>query len=146
MVFENYDKNIKRYRVLYTEHDRLLTIKEELFNKTQPKAISYNEKVKGGSYKDSFTEYLERKKELRLDERLQETESILKDREKIINQLENDLMNSKDLKDKVYYLKEVKKNRVSEILDNLQISRSTYNRIIKDIYRSLSEERAKSTK
>lgn len=145
-MYREYDTAFKRLNSLHTEYERLLSTKEDIFSMTQPQGISYKEKVKGGGINDSFNKYLEKKEELRLDERIEEITSLISARKVTIDRLKKELENSTELKDQIYYLKNIKKCKVSEIITEVGVSRSTYNRLIREIYNSLKSVAQNDTK
>ena len=109
MIYIEYHEYKNKYYAAQKEYDKLLSEKEVLFARTQPKATKYDkEKVSGGSPSNSFDNYLMTKEQKQLDERLEETRSILEGREKLYKQKEEELKLSENPYDKIYYNKYVK--------------------------------------
>lgn len=109
MIYVEYHEYKNKYYAAQKDYDKVLSEKEVLFAKTQPKATEYDkEKVSGGSPSNSFDTYLVTKEKKQLDERLEETRSILEGREKLFKLKEEELRLSENPYDKIYYYKYVK--------------------------------------
>lgn len=108
MLYEEYEINKNKYYEAQKKYDEILTEKEELFVRTQPKATSYDkEVVSGGKPSNAFDEYLIKKEKKQIDERLEEARSILEDRGKLLKLKEEELRLSNNPYDKIYYYKYV---------------------------------------
>lgn len=109
MIYIEYHEYKNKYYAAQKEYDKLLSEKEILFARTQPQATEYDkEKVSGGCPGNSFDNYLVTKEKKQLDERIEETRSILEGREKLYKQKEEELKLSENPYDKIYYNKYVK--------------------------------------
>ena len=99
---------------------KILDEKEELFNITQPQGTNYDkELVDGGSRENVFDKYLEMKEIKEIDKRLDEARTILNDRKIMEKIKKEELLQSNDVKDKIY---------VHKFLDHL-----SYNQIAKSV-------------
>lgn len=134
MIYPEYDLYLWQYRSTLRLYNDVLLKKEELFQKTQAKAISYNkEKVSGGVLSNSLENYITQKEELKIDEQLEEMKSILDDRENLLKAKEKELRESNHLHDKIYcmrYLDYISPYKIAEILN---YSKSEIYRIIEKI-------------
>lgn len=109
MIYIEYHEFKNKYYVAQKEYDKILSEKEALFAKTQPKATEYDkEKVSGGCPSNSFDDYLIIKEKKQLDERLEEARSILIDRTRLLNLKLEELKSSDNPYDKIYYHRFVK--------------------------------------
>ena len=106
MLYIEYHEYRDKYIVAQRKYDEVLSEKEHLFARTQPKATQYDkEVVSGGSPSNSFDEYLIAKEKKQIDERLEEAKSILEDREKLLKLKKEELRLSSNPYDKIYYYK-----------------------------------------
>lgn len=100
------------------KYDEILSEKEHLFSKTQPKATQYDkEVVSGGLPNNSFDDYLIEKEKKQIDERLEEAKSILDDRERLLKLKEEELRHSKDWIDIIYvyyYIEKLSMRKISK--------------------------------
>lgn len=134
MVYLEYEV----YRTQYFETQRMyhavLCEKEALFQKTQPQAITYDkEKVSGGVGSNPLEEYVERKEERKIDERLSEVKSLLEDREHLLKIKLEELRASNNVEDKIYLLRFIDRVRVFKIAKMIGYSESQVYRIIEKI-------------
>lgn len=134
MIYPEYDLYLWQYRSTLRLYNDVLLKKEELFQKTQAKAISYNkDKVSGGVLSNSLENYITQKEELKIDEQLEEMKSILDDRENLLKAKEKELRESNYLHDKIYcmrYLDCISPYKIAEILN---YSKSEIYRILEKI-------------
>ena len=83
--------------------DEIICEKEELFAKTQPQTTDFgNEPTNGGVPSDKFFEYVKEKLRLKIEERLEEAKSIVKDRKELLLSKEEELRRSKNEYDIIY--------------------------------------------
>ena len=84
MLYQEYWEYKTKYYDAQTKYDEVLSEKEQLFAKTQPKATNYDkEVVSGGTPNNTFDDYVIEKEKKKIDERLKEARSILEDRERL---------------------------------------------------------------
>lgn len=134
------------YRLKYVEtqqkFDELLSEKETLFARTQPKAVNYDgDHVSGGNATNKFEEYIEAKDRKRIDERLAEIKSILEDRERLLRLKEKELRASEDIRDKVFYMRYIDRMRIYKIANICHYSEMQIYRILHIINDSLKHDR-----
>lgn len=131
-VFASYVDIKNKYLDAQQQFDGILKEKESLFAKTQPKSPKWD-KVGGHSNINSFDEYLAVKEKARIDERIKEIKSILKDRERLLILKEHELFNSNHVIDQVYKMKYIEKHNVPYIISTLHFSKSQIYRILESI-------------
>ena len=103
MLYVEFEEYKNKYYASQKEYDKILSEKEALFLRTQPKATTYDkERISGGTPINSFEEYIESIEEKQIDARLDVARSILKDRERLLKLKEVELRNSKDWLDIIY--------------------------------------------
>lgn len=146
MIYIEYHEYKNKYYVAQKEYDNILSEKEELFVKTQPKATDYDkEKVSGGSPSNTFDNYLIIKEKKQLDERLKEARSILEDRIKLLKLKEEELKQSKEWLDIIYTCYFIDKLSIRKISKKIPFSTTEIFRKIKIIRKNINLEQ-KGTK
>ena len=139
MLYIEYHEYRDKYYDAQRKYDEVLSEKEHLFIKTQPKATQYDkEVVSGGSPSNSFDDYVIAKEKKQIDERLEEAKSILEDRERLLKLKEEELRLSKDWHDKVYVYKYLDNLSVNEIKYKMHYCRSNIYEILKKINKNIS--------
>ena len=133
-LYIQYERFKNRYLDAQRMYDTILSEKEELFAKTQPKTVAYDkEKISGGHGKDAFEQYiidLERKK---ITQRLNEIKSLMDDRGHLLELKEEELRQSKDLYDRIYSLRYLDHRKPEMIAHNIGYSVSQIYRILTTI-------------
>ena len=141
MIYVEYHEYKNKYYAAQKEYDKILSEKEELFVKTQPKATEYDkEKVNGGCPSNSFDNYLITKEKKQLDERLEEARSILEDREKLFKLKEEELRYSKDWLDIIYTYYFLEKLSIRKIEKKIPFSSTEIFRKITIIRKNINLE------
>ena len=134
MVFEQYEELKIKYAAAQKVYDAILTENEELFAKTQPKGVRFDrERVAGGKKRGGFDAYLAEKEKRHIDERLAAAKNILVDRQKLLEIKRFELEMSKNVKDRIYFLKIVKDQKIPVIAQLLGYSSSQTYRILREI-------------
>lgn len=106
MVYKDYEFYLWKYHQTQMIYNDILSEKEELFQKTQIHAITYDkEKVNGGVGNDALEEYMMKVEEKKIDARLFEVRKILDERKRLLDEIETDLRASTHLYDKVYRMR-----------------------------------------
>ena len=138
MLYIEFEVYKNKYYEAQKKYDAILSEKEILFNKTQPKATNYSaEKVRGGETNNSFDIYLIAKDEKLIDERLDEIKAILEDRKDLLKMKEEELRESKNVHDRIYvcrYLDRIKVRRIARIVSYSEIQ---IYRILKQIEKNV---------
>ena len=137
MIYIEYNEYRKKYHEAQRNYNDILSEKESLFGITQPKGISYDEEAvsSGTQPVNTFDRYLVLKEKKRLDERLEETRSILEDRESLLNMKHEELMQSSEIEDKIYrmrFLAGMKPKHIATKLGYSEVHIYRYIRGIKD--------------
>lgn len=140
MLFLDYEEYKTKYIETQKKYDEILSEKEELFARTQPKAIRFDvERVAGGKQEKTFDTYLIDKERKRIDERLDEVKSLLEDRERLLKLKRVELYESNELYDKIYRLKYVETIRAYKIARMLNYSPSQVYRILEQIDKAIEK-------
>ena len=144
MVFEEYEVLKNNYLGTQREYDEIINEKEEIFNKTQSRAITYDkEKVKSNNMTNSFDNYLIELERKKIGERLTEAKSLLSERKNLLNIKESELRDSKAFYDNVYVLLYLENMEVSDVALKLNYSRSQIYRIKSNIDKRCDKMRQK---
>jgi hypothetical protein len=142
MLYKEYWEYKTKYYDAQKKYDEVLSEKEDLFARTQPKATQYDkEVVSGGSPGNTFDEYVIAKEKKQIDERLEEAKSILSDREKLLRLKEEELYASADWHDKIFIYKYVCNMSVNEIKYRMPYCRSQIYEILKIIKKNISSDK-----
>lgn len=136
----------EEYRIKYWEtqrkYDEILTEKELLFSKTQPKSVQFDrERVSGGSADNAFDSYIIQKEQKKIDDRLAEARSIMEDREKLLRLKEDELRHSNEVIDKLYCCRILDRMKIQKITRYLNYSESHIYRMLGEIYRQIKKMR-----
>lgn len=142
MLYKEYWEYKMKYYDAQKKYDEVLSEKELLFAKTQPKATQYDkEVVSGGTPSNSFDEYIILKEKKQIDERLEEARSILEDRGKLLKLKEKELLSSPDWHDKIFIYKYIHNISVNEIKYKMPYCRSQIYEILKIIRKNISSDK-----
>lgn len=134
MLYVDYHNLKEKYQSIQNEYDDILTEKEELFLKTQPRAASCeNERVAGGHTSNAFERYVIEKEKRRIDERLNEIRSILEERKELLRLKECELTASKDWSDIIYVFYFLNGLTITQIESRIPYSRAQIWRKLKRI-------------
>ena len=146
MRYLEYEDLKKKYLKAQEIYDSILSEKEQIFQRTQPKSTMgeyerehdklYSVGGKGGNKVNQIEEYVILLDQNQVNERLAEAKSILDDRERLMLQKERDLRRSKNIDDELYTMRYLDRMRISTISRLLCYSES-------QIYRRLKTIRAK---
>ena len=92
MVYIEYEYLRKKFTEAEERYDAILGEKEDLFERTQPKAIRYDrDKVSGGENPDKYADYLILKERKKIDKRLAEAKCMVDDRREQLKEKETEL-------------------------------------------------------
>ena len=142
LCFKDYEIQKKRFLDAQQKLDEVLSEKEEIFAKTQPKSIPFDkEKVDGGSAPNAFDEYLVEMERKRINERIAEAKFILEDRRELFKTAEEMLTDSKDIDDIIYRLKYIERKNNRQIAKMVHYSESQVYRILSNIAKMIENER-----
>lgn len=141
MLYIEYYKQLKRYTDKLKELTNLLDKKEELFLKTQPGGIDYNkDHVQGHEERMSAMEAYVIKMEMEeIDKNINELKPIITDRYFVLKQIEKDLINSKEIDDRIYVLYTFNKYSYRKISKIVHYSKSAVGNIMDKISENLSK-------
>lgn len=104
MYYLEYEEFKKKYQKVQDKYNKLLDKYETIFNITQPKSTDYSkEKTNGGKTGNPFDTYLIQEESGNIKRKLREALELLNGRKILLEQKKEDLKNSNNEYDKVYY-------------------------------------------
>ena len=125
MVFIEYEREKSALQDAEAVVKEVLTEKERLFQRTQPKAQKFDEeKVDASPQGNKFDDYLIQLERRRLDERLIEAREIVEIRAELLERKEGELRASSDVNDRIYTLLLLDGLKPSEVADRIGYSRT----------------------
>lgn len=134
MLYEEYELYKNKYYEVQQKYNAILNEKEELFARTQPKAMQIKgEKTAGGKHTNTFDDYLIQKEKKNIDRRLEEVRSILQDRERLVKLKEQELRASNNSYDKIYRCRYIDRLTIEKTARISNYSRSQVFNILKEI-------------
>lgn len=136
MIYREYEVCKSKYRELQRNFDAVLTEKERLFVKTQPKAIVYDkDKVQSGHDVNVLEDYVTSCEDI--DKQLNELRRLLDDRWMLLKVKEEELRRSQDKKDKVYVLLYLDCISIRKVAETLNYSKTQVQRINSELRRDM---------
>lgn len=134
MVFPLYEQAKIRYWIAGENLIKIMQEEEEIFQRTQPKAVDYSKpKVKSSANADAFQRYLEAREQARIPERKVEAEKAFDVAEETKNRIKKELLASEELLDRIYVLSKEKYLPAKEIGQKVGYSHHHMYRILKKI-------------
>ena len=125
MFYLEYEIAKLKYLDAQKAYDDILTEKERMFSKTQPKGTAYDkELVSSGHSESSFDEYLIEKERKQIDDKLYEMKELIEERAYLLKVKERQLRESKALFDRIYCLKYLDNLKVVQIAFKVSYSES----------------------
>lgn len=138
MIYQEYEVCKAKYRELQRNFDEVLTEKERLFVKTQPKAITYDkDKVQSGHSGNTLEDYVVSCEEKHIDDKLNELKRLLEDRGMLLKVKEEELRRSQDKKDKIYTLLYLDCLSFRKVAEMLNYSKTKVQRINAELKRDM---------
>lgn len=135
-AIREYDRNWQRYDLAVSTYEQLLNRKEELFQRTQPKAIEYKlDLITGGSPGNPLEDYAIHAAEI--DQRLAQAQELIESRKYLLDISESRLRASCGLYDRIYAARYLDGRPVSWIAEHISYSESQVYRILRLIGRKL---------
>lgn len=135
-VYKVYEIYKKRYSAIENTYNKLLSQKEDLFQRTQAQAIEYDKPiVKGGINANKLETYMMEMEERNLDEKICKARELLEHRGTLLSLKEMELRASNDRFDIVYRMYFLDGIKPSTIAHALAYSESQIYRIIDAIKR-----------
>lgn len=135
-AIREYEKNRRRYDLAVATYERLLIRKEELFQRTQPKAIEIKpDLITGGSPGNPLEDYAIHAAEI--DQRLAGARELIESRKYLLNISEARLRDSCGLYDRIYVARYLDGKSVGWISRNVNYSERQVYRVLRLIARNL---------
>lgn len=135
MIYKEYRRLKDKYELALMRYDNILENEEALFTKTQPNAIRYDKVNVLASVPDNMLEQYIQEYE-RLEKLRESQEDIIKRREDLMLRKEKELRDSKEKHDIVYVMRYLDREKVSDIMEILNYSRTAIYRILAEIERN----------
>ena len=143
MIYLEYEEYFIKYKAAQRAYESILTEKESLFQRTQPKSTmgeyerEFDKEISvggvGGSRVNLIEEYVIEVEEKHINERLEAARSILDDRAALLSQKEQELRKSKRIDDELYILRYLEHKRIKDIARMLNYSEPQIYRRLKYI-------------
>ena len=141
MLYVEFHEYRNKFHNAQKDFDSILSEKEMLFAKTQPKATTYDKEiVSGGLITNAFDNYVIEKEKKNIDKRLGEARSILEDRARLLDIKERELRQSKDWYDKVYVYRFIENMPVDKIKNIMPYCRANIYNLINKILENITEK------
>ena len=139
MQYLFYDVCTRMMKQSEQEYKRLCGIKEAMFNAAQPRAKAFDrDKVQVSKSENAIERYLIKLDETRIDDRINEALSILNDRKYLVKTIEQDLQNSKDIYERIYYFRYVRNGTIKWVSKMSGYSDRQVERILEEIKLALA--------
>ena len=141
MVYLEYERLKKKYLKAQVIYDQILSEKEVLFIRTQPKGLdAEKEKVKGTPQGNVFDDYLILKEAKKIDSRLEEAKRLMDERSELLETKEEELRHSKHIYDQIYTLRHIDRKKVWQISRRVNYSEAQVYRIMRKINREIKDD------
>lgn len=140
-----YERAKAKYITAQDTYKAAVDRKSELFQRTQPQAISIKaDKITGGGISNPLEDYMIAKDKLRLDDRIREAWDLLRERERILQTAERDLRQSVALYDRIYTARYLDAHSVESIASHLHYSKRQVYRILDTISAKMAQNVTKA--
>ena len=150
MIYLEYDHIRRKYEQQQKVVMNILTEKEELFQKTQPKSTmgeyerEFDKKISvggtGGAKTNQIEDYVIKMEDKRINKRLNEAKKILVEWRSLLDDKEQELRRSKNIDDELYVMRFIDHKRVRDIARKLHYSQQQTYRRIRRIRENLKDE------
>ena len=141
MLYLEYERLKSKYKDSMIIYDLILSEREELFQRTQPKAINTEqEKVSSCPQGSKFDHYLIEKERKRIDERLEEAKDNFEERLILLTQKEEELRASKAVDDRIYTLRKLEHLKIRKIAKEINYSESHVKRRLNKIKQKIKDD------
>lgn len=142
MIYQEYEYCLYRYKGCRKKYDMLLLEAEEIFTKTQIKAINYDkDAVTGGQISGNTLEnYILDKEKTDIDNRLTKMRHVLDERYRLLKEKEDELRKSQDLDDKIYWMRCFEHSKLHKIASQLSYSESQVSRRLRKMGLEVEED------
>ena len=136
----DYERFRQNYLEAQRRYDDVLSEKERLFALTQPQAVRFDkESCTSSAGSSPFDCYLIEKERKRIDERLDEAGTLMLNRKELLKLKEQELINSREVHDKIYRLRYILRWNVPKISREIGYSESQVYRILGRIGSQISK-------
>lgn len=142
MIYQEYEYCLYRYKGCRKRYDMLLLEAEEIFTKTQIKAINYDkDAVTGGRISGNTLEnYILDKEKADIDNRIIKMRHVLDERYRLLKEKEDELRKSQDLDDKIYWMRCFEHLKLHKIASQLSYSESQVSRRLRKMGLDVEED------
>lgn len=137
MLYVDYEKMWEVIRKQEKEYFDLINDRDELFTKTQPKATTFDKELVDSSHNSNMLETYVIKEE-QITTRINQLNKSIDDRYQALNRKREELRLSKNIYDRIYYLKYVERLSIYKIAALVGYERTSVWRHLKKIEKSIS--------
>ena len=132
MIYEEYESIWSTIRKKEKELNDTINKRDELFQKTKPKSSKFDkEKIDSKKFKNMMEEYVIEKEYL--DEKIVQLNITLDDRYQVLKRKRDELKQSKNIYDRIYYLRYIERLSVYRISILIGYSKEQTYRYLKKI-------------
>ena len=132
MIYEEYEQIWSKIRKIEKELFELINKRDELFSMTQPKSSQFDKEiVDGKNPKNAMEEYVIQKEYF--NERIEQLNLMLDDWGQVLRRKREELQLSRNIYDRIYYLRIVEKVLPERIAPLIPCDTSTVYKIMKKI-------------
>lgn len=137
MLYIDYEKMWEVIRKQEKELFELMNARDELFTMTQPKATKFDKELVDSSHQSNTLEtYVVKEEQCTL--RINQLNKSIDDRYQALNRKREELRLSKNIYDRIYYLKYIEKMNIYKIAILVGYERTSVWRHLKKIEKSIS--------
>lgn len=140
MIYEEYEAIWSKIRKIEKELFELINKRDELFSMTQPKSSQFDKEiVDGRNPKNAIEEYVIKKE--RYQERIEQLNLMLDDWTQVLRRKREELQLSRNIFDRVYYLRVVERITPEKIAYLIPCDTSTVYKTMKSISNKFPERK-----
>lgn len=133
MICVEYALCYKKYKDALDIYKSILEEQEQLFNMTQPKSVRYDKDRVQSTPSNMYEQYIRKKEEKRIDERLNSAKELVSHREYLLEIKKKELIESKEVNDLIYRYKYIDNIAPSHISEMMGYSMNHIYRILENI-------------
>lgn len=142
MIYIEFEEYRLKYLETQSKYEEILTEKEVLFSKTQPKSVQFDrERVSGGTPDNAFDNYIIQKEQKKIDARLSEAKTIMEERRELLSIKEEELRHSNEVIDRLYCYRVLDRMKMQRITRLLNYSESHIYRMLGEIFKQIKKMR-----
>ena len=133
MICVEYALCYQKYKDALDIYKSIMEEQEQLFNMTQPKSVRYDKDRVQSTPPNLYEQYISKKEEKRIDERLNSAKELVNHREYLLEIKKKELIASKNVSDLIYRYKNIDNISPSHISEMMGYSMNHIYRILENI-------------